>query len=187
MYLLARIDKWIRAIALIMAWLGGVALIGLIFVTVISVSGRALISLGFTSIRGDFELIEAGTAFAVFAFLPWCQYQRGHARVELLTPVFPPATNRFLDVVADIVMLLAMGLITRQLALGTLDKLSFQETSFILRFPIWWAYAAALAGSAVAVVVAIFCLARSLAALFGQSIPALSPHEVDTDGSGGWH
>lgn len=153
-------------ISFVFALLGGIVLIALTLLTVSSVTGRALIPFGLGPIPGDFELVEAGVAFAVFAFLPWCQFNRGHASVEIFTQFLPMGINRILDVLIDVLMLAVAILIFRQHALGTLDKTSYGETTFILQFPIWWAYAAALSGALVFVLVAGFCLIRSLRTLW---------------------
>jgi TRAP-type C4-dicarboxylate transport system permease small subunit len=149
-------------LSLSFALLGGLVLVLLIVLTVISVGGRALIPLGFGPVPGDFELVEAGVAFAVFAFLPWCQLNRGHASVEILTQFLPPRIDRMLDVLVELLMFGVAVLLFRQHYLGTVDKTLYGETTFILQFPIWWAYAASLSGAAVFVLVSAFCLARSL-------------------------
>src|SRR5690606_10929070 len=94
-------------------------------------------------IPGDFELVEALTAFAVFAFLPWCQLQRGHASVDVFTRALPLRVNRAIDLVAEIVMTLVVLLIAWRLWHGMADKQRYHETSFILQFPLWWGFAAA--------------------------------------------
>lgn len=150
------------ALSLFFALLGGFVLILLTLVTVASVSGRALIPLGLGPVPGDFELVEAGVAFAVFTFLPWCQLNRGHASVEILTQFLPVRINQLLDVAIDLLMFGVAVLLFRQHYLGTVDKTLYGETTFILQFPIWWAYAASLAGALVFVLIAGFCLWRSL-------------------------
>jgi TRAP-type C4-dicarboxylate transport system permease small subunit len=152
-----------RAIAATMALAGGLVLLALVALTCISVAGRALVGLG--PVPGDFEVVEMGVAFAVFAFLPWCHLNRGHATVELLTRYFGRTANAWLDLAADLLMLLVAALITWRLALGTLDKRSYHETTFILQAPVWWAYAACLVGAAVFTVVALYCIGRSLRAV----------------------
>jgi TRAP-type C4-dicarboxylate transport system permease small subunit len=158
-----RIDRWIGSLARLTALAGGLVLTAIIIITVISVSGRALVFAGLGPIPGDFELVEAGTAFAVFAFLPWCHYQRGHAVVEVLTMHFSDSANRLIDIVANFTMLAFAIIICWRHWLGTLDKRSYSETTFILQFPIWWAYAAGLFGAVVFVIVAAWCLRRSFA------------------------
>ncbi len=149
-----------------MALLGGFVLVLLVLMTTASIAGRAMSSIGLAPIPGDFELVEMGMAFAVFAFLPWCQLQRGHASVEIMSNLFGNRGNAFLDLVSDLLMFLVALLITWQLGLGMLDKKSYFETSFILQWPSWWGYATALAGACVFSLVAFYCLLRSIRHVF---------------------
>lgn len=141
-----------------LAFLGGLVLIAITVITVISIAGRSMVPLGLGPVPGDFELVEAGTAFAVFAFLPWCQLMRGHASVDLLATVFPPAMNRAVDLISEALMTFIIVLIAWRLWAGTIDKLNYGETTFILQFPVWWAYAVALVAALVAVVVSFYML-----------------------------
>ncbi|PWV98169.1 TRAP-type C4-dicarboxylate transport system permease small subunit [Hoeflea marina] len=160
-----RLDAGMRKLSAAMAVLGGLALAAVILSTVVSVTGRGLIPIGLKPIRGDFELVELGTGFAVFAFLGWCQINRQHAAVEILTMRMSAGANRFIDLVADVMMLGAALLITVRHGQGMLDKMSYGETTFILQYPIWWAYAAGLAGAVVFVLVCMHCVLLSLHAL----------------------
>jgi len=171
---MARIGRFIEALARYTALAGGLVLTILVILTVISVTGRALVFAGLAPIPGDFELVEAGTAFAVFAFLPWCHLQRGHAVVEILTMNFSDGVNRVIDVVANLLMLVFAILICWRHWLGTLDKQSYGETTFILQFPIWWAYAASLFGAVVFVIVSAWCLLRALSEVRRPPESALS-------------
>lgn len=157
-----RIERLVQTLARMMALAGGLVLTALIIVTVISVTGRALVVAGLGPIPGDFELLEAGTALAVFAFLPWCHYRRGHAVVEILTMQFSDTANRFIEIIANLLMLIFALLICWRHWLGTIDKQNYGETTFILQFPLWWAYAAGLIGAVVFVIVAAWCFWRSL-------------------------
>lgn len=157
------VERLMTRLAQLMALVGGMALIALVLLTVVSVTGRSLVFAGLAPVPGDFELLEAGTAFAVFAFLPWCHLQRGHATVDVLARFFPPALNRCLAVGADTLMLALALLLCRQHWLGTLDKFHYGETSFILQFPLWWAYAAALPGACLFVLTGVWCLWRNFA------------------------
>lgn len=150
-----------------MALLGGAVLIVLVIMTCLSIAGRALVPLGTQPIKGDYELIEMGIAFAVFAFLPWCQYMRGHAVVNLLQPAYPRMMNRWIDVIADAAMFGAAVIIAWRLYAGLGDKIRFGETTFILQLPVWWAYAAGLVGAVVFALVAAFCLLRSIRIALG--------------------
>lgn len=154
-----------------MAVLGGVVLTALILITCISVAGRSLTGVGLGPITGDVELTEAGMAFAIFAFLPYCHMMGGHASVDVFTARLPSAMNRWLAALWASLFAAVLILIAVQLYSGTLSKVRSGQTSFLIEFPIWWAYAASLLGAALAAVVATYLAAVRLAeALAGRDI-----------------
>lgn len=160
-------------LARILAVLGGIVLVAVTVMTVASISGRALIFLGLGPVPGDFELVQVGVGFAVFAFLPWCQLTRGHATVDILAPMMSVRVNRAIDLIAEIAMTVVLGLIAWQLYYGMMDKLAYGETSFILQFPLWWAYAACLVASIGAVIVSAYmCFVRVGELRHGMPVPA---------------
>lgn len=161
--------------ARLMAICGGLVLVLLIMLICISVVGRSLNGLlhgwiglalptvstwflqaGVGPINGDFELLEAGVAFSIFAFLPFCQISGGHASVDVFTSKLPKGVNRFLQMVIDTVFAIALIVIAYQLYRGMLSKQSYGDTTFLLQFPVWWAYAASLIGAVMAAVIAAF-------------------------------
>ncbi|MDG1352730.1 MAG: TRAP transporter small permease [Sulfitobacter sp.] len=156
-----------RILAQAMALFGGALLLLVVGVTFISIAGRALVPLdiGLGPIRGIYDITEIGIAAAVFAFLPWCQLERGHAAVDLFKPAFPKLMNRLLDVVLDGGMLAVAALIAWRLYLGMMDKLTYGETTLIAQIPVWQGYALSLMGAVGFVLVAAFCVLRSLRAL----------------------
>lgn len=162
---MALAGKWIELLARTVALLGGFVLVVLAIITVASITGRALIPVGLRPIPGDFELVEAGTAFVVCAFLPWAQLKRGHASVGIFTDFMGPGVNRALDLAGDVLLLAAAVVMTWRHTYGLLDKLAYNETTFILRFPLWWAYAGCLFGLIVWIVVATYCTLDSAMAL----------------------
>jgi TRAP-type C4-dicarboxylate transport system permease small subunit len=144
-----------------MAIAGAAVMIVLTAVTVVSIIGRALIRFGLSPIPGDFEIVQAGMLFAIFAFLPWCHLVRGNAIVAILTDRFPVRFNAIAEFIWDIVMFAAAAFIAWRLWFGLVDKLSFRESTFILRVPVWITYAGGMIGATVFVVVALYCLVRS--------------------------
>ena len=156
------IDRAIERLAFWTAMAGGAALIIVLTLTVVSIIGRGLIFAGLGPIPGDFELVEAGTAFAVLAFLPICQLQRGHVTVDILLSRMGKRPNATVDVIANLLMTAGAGVLTWRLFLGMLDKRSYGETTFILQFPVWWSYAASLLGAAVFTLVCAYTVLRSL-------------------------
>jgi len=171
-----RIKGFMMALARFMAILGGIVLSLLIFLTCISIAGRILnglfhstfmegiapgfsqwmIKIGVGPVNGDFELVEAGVAFAIFAFLPLCQITAGHASVDIFTNMLPRGFNRFSLMVIDIVFAAVLILIAWRLYAGMMSKMSYNETTFLLQFPIWWAYAASFVGAVVAAIVGVY-------------------------------
>lgn len=182
--------QFMTRLARIMATLGGAVLTLLILLTCASIAGRLLngglhsgfaqsvapgladwaIGIGVGPVNGDFELVEAGVAFAIFAFLPLCQITAGHASVDVFANMLSKRTNRFLRMVIEIVFAAVLILIAVQLAQGMLSKLKNGETSFLLQFPVWWAYAASLFAAVVAAVVGVYMAAVRIYEFFSRKI-----------------
>lgn len=173
---MAALHRIVLGLARLMALLGGLVLTILIVMVCVSIIGRAgnsalhwltshgiltgmaqgLIDAGFGAIRGDFEMVEAGMAFCIFAFLPFCTVTGGHASVDVFTNFLPRSVNRVLDVLIALLMAAVMVVIATQLYEGMLRKLSAGQTSLLLEFPIWWAYAASLTGAVMSAAVACY-------------------------------
>lgn len=187
-------------LARVMAALGGVVLGGLILLTCASVLGRGLNTLGhsdllvgagflgdlattlqgFGPITGDFELVEAGIAFAVFAFLPWCQMRGGHAAVDLVTNALTARLNRALVAFWEVVFALVMILIAWRIQVGALGKMSNGETTYLLQFPVWWAYGASSFAALIAAVVAVYAAGQRVLGALGRPdrLPGGAPPET---------
>ena len=181
-----------------MAVLGGLVLASLILLTCLSVAGRVLntllhgwlgtvapgfsawlLDLGVGPILGDFELVEAGVAFAIFAFIPLCQLRAGHATVDILVGRFPPKVNRFLQMIIEIVFAAVLILIAWRLYDGMLSKKSYGETTFLLQFPIWWSYAASLFPAVMAAIAGTYMATVRSYEFFSSRSLAVNRAEVD--------
>ena len=181
----------IKKLAHAMAVLGGLVLISLILLVCTSVLGRSVgtvlhgafmqtnftdfsnwaLGVGIGAINGDFELVEAGVAFAIFAFLPLCQLSGSHATVDVLTSKLSLRSNQVLKMISECLFALVLGLIAWRLFAGMEAKQRYGETTFLLQFPIWWAYAASFSGAALAALVSIFmAIVRILEALSGKEL-----------------
>lgn len=158
-----RLQIIVELIARLLAIGGGAVLLCIIVLTCVSIIGRALVPLdiGLGPIRGIYDLTEIGMAAAIFAFLPWAQFNEAHARVDLFQPVMPKTMDRLLDLLFNVAMLLVAAVGTWRLYLGMQDKLSFGETTLIAQIPVWQGYAASLAGAVGFIIVAAFCVVRS--------------------------
>lgn len=178
-----------------MAYLGGVMLMGLIIMACLSIVGRSLngvlhtdavvslmpdlarwlIDAGVGPINGDFELIEAGVAFSIFAFLPLCQLTGGHASVDIFTSKLSPRADRILQMLIDVLFASVLVLIAVQLFAGMQSKLSSGQTSLLLQFPVWWGYALCMFGAVTGALVSIYiAVLRIASAATGRSyLPAM--------------
>lgn len=154
--------RLVAGLARSVAIAGGIVLIGIVVLIVVSVIGRAMTWAGLSPVLGDYELVEAGIGFAVFAFLPWAHLTRGHAVVSIFTDMLGPRFNAWLLVISDALMLAVAVFLTWRHALGTIDKFNYGETTLLLRMPLGWSYAAGLVGAVTLVIVALYVLVRSL-------------------------
>lgn len=166
-------------LARLFALLGGVVLSALVVLICLSIAGRslnsilhsdaieavmpavatALLATGVGPIDGDFELVEAGMAFAIFAFLPLCHLNGAHASVDIFTAALPARANRFLRMIIEIVFAAVLAVVAWQLLQGTLSKQASGQTTLLLQFPVWWGYALGLTGAIVTAVVAAYIAA----------------------------
>ncbi len=165
--------QFFHGLSRLMAAIGGLVLTGLIIMVCYSIVGRALIQFGLAPVHGDYELVEAGIAFAIFSFLPLCQITSGHASVDLFTDMMPDRVQRILRMLIEILFAAVLIMIAVQLYYGMESKIRSGQTTFLLQFPIWWAYAASLVSATVAAVVAIYmAFIRTTEAFTGRTLIA---------------
>jgi len=145
-----------------MAWLGGAVLTAMAVLSVASITGRALSGFGLGPVPGDFELVEAGTALAVFCFMPWAHLKRSHAMVDLFWKAYPAPVQRVLEIIADVLMLIVWLLLVWRMGIVTGDYRGNGEVSFILQMPVWWGYAASMVPAVIGCVVYAWRLLEDL-------------------------
>jgi hypothetical protein len=155
-------SKFIYDTSRFMAWFGGFVLTGLALLSVVSIAGRAFSFAGLGPVPGDFELVEAGTALAVFCFLPWCHLSRRHADVNLFWLLYPPSLRRVLSIASDGLMLLVWLLLVWRMWVAMLGYRDNEEVSFILQMPVWWGYAASMIPAALGCIIYFWRLLESL-------------------------
>jgi len=189
----------ISLLSRLFAIIGGVALGVLIVLTCLSVVGRALntvlhgdvvqavipgmadrlLATGIGPIDGDFELVQVGMAFAIFAFLPLCQLNGSHASVDIFTSRLPLRANRVLRLMIELLFTAVLVLIAVQLFAGMESKRGSGQTTLLLQYPVWWGYAACVPGAIVAASVSVYItIARVLEVATGQEV---LPPELEAD------
>jgi TRAP-type C4-dicarboxylate transport system permease small subunit len=168
--------RFITTLARGMALLGGAVLGALVIMTCLSILGRQLNSLlhtdlvqsvapGFAAwalnagvgpIFGDYEITEMGMAFALFCFLPLCQLTVGHARVDVFTSFLSGRANRVLRLLIEIALAVALVLIAWRLQVATEARMGTGQTTYLLEWPVWWAYAASSVAAWAGALVALY-------------------------------
>ncbi|MBU3029006.1 TRAP transporter small permease [Paracoccus marinaquae] len=128
---------WLAALCRFFAAIGGLVLLAMMLMTVISVTRRTVLG---APIPGDFELVEIGSAIAIFCFLPWCQSTGGNVLVDFFTQKTGPRMNHLLEALGDLLYLLIAGLLMWRLIHGGMEMRQYGEQSMVLRIPVWWSF-----------------------------------------------
>ncbi|MGB1008263.1 MAG: TRAP transporter small permease [Thiolinea sp.] len=177
--------RLVERLARLFAVLGGLVLSFLIVLTCLSVLGRtlnsilhsdilqqsipgianALLATGIGPVNGDFELVEAGLAFAIFAFIPLCQLDNEHASVDIFIARFPTLNSK-VQLIIDIAFAATLALIAFKLFEGMESKRSSGQTTLLLQAPVWWGYAGSLLGAVTAALVGIYIAVMRLFSAF---------------------
>ncbi len=174
-----RVGRWLEQISRTFAYAGGVVLAAIALVTVASIIGRFFLFAGLGPIKGDYEIVEMGSAIAIFAFMPFAQYKRAHVVVDIFTLRLSQRVQSFLGFMGDVLIALAAGVIVWRFWLGLGEKIPygsegvrnffsmgykpfFAETTYELSVPIWIPYSFAFIGAVLFFVVSLFTVWRSL-------------------------
>jgi TRAP-type C4-dicarboxylate transport system permease small subunit len=131
------VDRLLQRLCDASATIGGVVLVAIACVTVVSVIGRAFFS---HPILGDVELVQLGCAVVVASFLPYTQFRQANIIVDFFTANASEATQTKLDAFGTFLYTLVMGLIAWRVAVGGIDIKASQETSMLMALPLWIPY-----------------------------------------------
>ncbi len=156
------IGAHLERLARMVATAGGMLMIGVVLMTVISILARYLFN---APIPGDYEITELALGITVFAFFPYCHARSGNIVVEFFTGRLRPRHKIALDMVHSVVFTLVAGLITWRLLVGGMHKLEDGETTLFLGIPIHWAYFSALLGAGLLTAICVLVVYRHAHAL----------------------
>ncbi len=187
-------------LARIMAALGGLVLGALVLMVCASIIGRSfgdLFHLDWMAenmpglaewgkgrfwagpVKGDTEIVEMGLAFAISAFLPYCQLTGGHAIVDVFTSGLSKARIRILTWVGELLFAVVLIICAIQVGSGMFSKVRSGQTTFLLEMNVWWGYAGLFASLVVAAIVAVYvAVARTIEVVRGVDI---LPKQVGAD------
>lgn len=117
-----------------MAVSGGLLFIGLIVMSLVSIVGRKL---GFGSVNGDIELMQAGTAVAATAFLPYCTLLGEHIKVEFFTENMRDSLKRPIDGAAEVLFAIVSAILAWRTTLSAISTHESQEVTTLVSLPLW--------------------------------------------------
>ena len=180
--------RTIKSLAHVTALIGGFVLVMLVVMTTLSIIGRAinktlhndffetqmagfskfLLDLGVGEINGNYELLEAGVAFAIFAFLPVCQFYGAHATVDVFTSALSVRVNRWIAAFWEVILTAVIILVIWRLFGGLQRYYGNGETTLFLQFPVWWSYAFSFCAGVVACIVAVYCAIARISEAVGD-------------------
>lgn len=146
----------LAAITRPLAIAGGALMVAVAAVVTANVLLRWLFN---SAVSGDIEIVQIGTAVAVFAFLPLCQSRRGNIVVDTFTSRLPIRVLNALDALWDLVYAAMALVIAWRLGVGAWDTIRSNTVSMMLGLPTGWAIAA---GSVMAAFLAVVAIATAM-------------------------
>jgi TRAP-type C4-dicarboxylate transport system permease small subunit len=117
------------------AFFGGSLMLAAGMLIVASIATRWFLA---ASIPGDVELIQAATAVAAFAFLPFGQLNRSNIVVDTFTQRLPQRVRAAIDAFWDIVYAAAAVILSWRLLVAALDAIRSHTVSTVIGLPIGW-------------------------------------------------
>jgi TRAP-type C4-dicarboxylate transport system permease small subunit len=148
----------IYRVAAAAALFGGALLSAIALMSVASIAPR---SLGMQPIEGDFELVQVGLAVCITLLLPWCELQGGNITVDFFTARMRVRFQRRLDAIGSMLFAVMIALVTWRTGAGAAAMKAARETTMLLGFPLWIAYAAMTPGLALTSLAAVYRSVRA--------------------------
>jgi TRAP-type C4-dicarboxylate transport system permease small subunit len=158
------VSRALDVLARAFAFAGGVVLVAMTGMSVVSIAGRTVLS---RPLAGDFELVQVGCAVAVAAFLPYCQLRRGNIIVDFFTVRAGPRVQAALDALGALLLAAVMALLAWRTAAGMLTVKAAGEITMIVGFPVWLGYAAIVPSLALTALVGLATALEALKASRG--------------------
>ena len=146
------VDRVLQRLCDASATVGGIVLVAIACVTVVSVIGRAFFS---HPILGDVELVQLGCAVVVASFLPYTQFRHANIIVDFFTTGASEKTQSRLDAFGTLLYTVVMGLVAWRVAVGGVDIKANQETSMLMALPLWIPYMLMVPGLVLCAVIGV--------------------------------
>ena len=146
--------------ARVLAIFGGLLSCAMAAVVTISVAGRYLLS---KPIPGDYDIVGILCGCAIFAFLPYCQLNRGNVLADFFTQKASARVKDLLDAAGNLLFLVAAILFTWRLYYGLLEMRESAEQIAAFPFFRWWTIPFDLVCMVVLILAILYTLLQDLA------------------------
>ena len=113
---------------------GTLVFIGLVAMSIVSITGRKLFS---APVPGDVELLQVCAAFASAGFFAYCHMNQGDVKVDFFTGGMSARRVHLMDAAGSLLVGLFGALIAWRTAAGAAVVKQAGETTMILGLPLW--------------------------------------------------
>ena len=146
------VERLLHLLCDISAAIGGMILVAMAVMTVVSVVGRAFFS---HPILGDVELVQLGCAVVVASFLPYTQFRRANIIVDFFTTGASARTQHLMDTLGTLLYTLVLALVSWRVAVGGIDIKAAGESSMLMDLPLWIPYLLMVPGLALSALIGL--------------------------------
>lgn len=148
---------------------GGLALIGMAIMSLVSIVGRAVFD---APLLGDYELVQAFCALAVSLSLPYTQWIGANVIVDFFTTRTSARFNAVLDAVSMLMLAGFSAVIAVRSWAGLVDLKGSGDSSMLLEIPTWIVYVPIVASFVLLVAVCLYGILEKFQIIRGRAGPA---------------
>ena len=113
---------------------GALVFVALVLMSIVSISGRKLMSM---PVPGDVEMLQLCAAFASASFFAWCHLSHGDVKVDFFTDWLPARAVHAMDCAGSLLVAGFGALIAWRTGVGAIALHAAGETTMILGAPVW--------------------------------------------------
>jgi len=124
----------LRQVCRYFAMAGALVFVAIVVMSVVSITGRKLIS---RPVPGDVEMLQMCAAFAAASFFAWCHLSGSDVKVDFFTARLPARQLHGLDAFGSLLVALFGALIGWRSAAGAWMVKEAGEQSMLLDWPLW--------------------------------------------------
>ena len=164
---------WLRGFNVATHYVAGAALLGILFLTVADIIGRSAFR---RPVPGTVEMTGMILVVVVFMAVAHSEDMGDHITIDLLYERAGKRLRLVLDVFADALTIVVVGLLSYQLYQFTLRNQASGAETPVLDLPVWPFVLVAAVGSAFYLLSSVM---RLTLRLMGRPVDAIDPHDPD--------